>query len=324
MESVARALGEATTSVSAGRLIKILLSLDAAEKYQKWSLFYVESLAEQYRLRKLVDGHVVLVSAKTSEEVSAPTQMLASNKLHARYRRDDGSESVYSPPQALIALLLTEHIVRGLGEHWSNTRQRLYNRRKLRTPSQFDLLRAIVDVSLDDSSVRFTPHAIANTLLGPRLPRHPDRARVYSGVEFHFRALAASKAIDRETAEGGESLGFKIGETAIAELDRQSIARQAESRENTNRYLIVTLTIASLFAAGMQAWIAQGAREVASDALELQRAQLNLELQRDQRALKEKAEQQATEAKSNVPQSHRPQRTDRRRGEKDGKGSGGQ
>lgn len=84
------------------------------------------------------------------------------------------------------------------------------------------------------------------------------------------------------------------------------------------------LTVASLIATGTQAWIAQSARNVASDALQLQRAQLNLELQRDLRAIKEKAEQHDKQAKSNVLQSHRSKQTDAKQDKKGGKGSGDQ
>jgi len=294
---VIRPLSEAMTSVSAEHLIRKLLAKGNETRYQKWSLFYVESLADQYQLLGLVNDQVLLAS-KTGAEFSAPLKTLTPSKLHARYRRDDSSEAVYSPIQAQFALLLNEHAVRGLGEWWSSLRQGIYNRSKLRTPPQYDLLRAIVEVSLDDSSVRFTPSAIANALLGPRLALHPERARVYSGVEFHFRALAASKAIDREAAKEGDPPGFKIGETAIAELERQNLARTIETREQTNRYLIVMLTVASVVATALQAWVAFSARDVAGEALVLQRAQLNLELERDRRTLKEKADQQAAEAQA--------------------------
>lgn len=285
IDSILSFLKAAASSYIAESLIEKLLAGRTDHRYEKWAIFQVESLKVSYRLLK-VESNKLRASDKQGTEFFAPLSHIVPEKLLITFRREDGTEAIYSPIQAQIVLLLNESLFNGFREAWTRQKQWVYNHRKLRTPLQYDLLKAIVEISLDDPSVRFTPHAIANALLGPRLSQHPERARVYSGVEYHFRALAAAKAIDQEIKDGG-ALGFKIGETAIAELEKQNLSRTLEKREQINKYLIVMLTVVSVVAAIGQTWVANEARAVANSALELQRAQFNLELARDQRAREE-------------------------------------
>lgn len=281
-------LNKVIESFMAKRLIRRLLTTEHGRDYQKWGVIYADSLAKRYQLIRIDDGNIWLSDSR-GEEFLVHLGLLNPKKLHVTYLRDDGTDVIFSPLQAYFVLLLNEHLVSGFRENWLGSKQWFYNRRKLRTPLQHDLLKAIVEISLDDPSVRFTPHAIARTMLGPQLAQHPERNRVYSGVDYHIRALVATGAVYREEVNEGEQPSFKIGETAIAELEKQNLSRTLMAREQVNRYLIVMLTLVSVTAAIAQTFVAERAREVAGEALETQRAQLRLEQERDIRALKEKS-----------------------------------
>lgn len=295
-------LDTAIESFVAKRLLRRLLTSERSDYYQRWGVFHVESLANWYRLTR-IDDEKINLSDTRGDELSVPLGFLNPKKLHVTYRREDGTDAVYSPVQAYVVLTFNEHLVSGVREKWSGLKQWLYSRRKLRTPLQYEMLRVIVEVSLDDPSIRFTSHAIAHIMLGPRLAQHPERNRIYSGVEYHLRALVATGAVDREEGNKGESPIFKIGETAITELEKQSLSRTLVAREQINRYLIIMLTIVSVAAALAQAWVAERARKVAGEALETQRAQLKLEIERDARTLREK------EMNETLPTCKKSQRT---------------
>lgn len=286
-EWAARAIGRAIEARAARFLIRRLLSDETKGKFGRWNIFQLENLERFYQLQRYSAGHVEAIT-NDGERFTVPLHLINPIKLHIAFQVDEDHQQLLHPLTAVFVLVLNEQVAKWIDRSWRDLPQYFYNRRAVRVPSQFTLLKHIVEISLDDRSVKFTSQTLASTLLNPRLARHPNRNRVYVGIEQHLRALAAVNAISIEEATGETPVTFGIGQTAIADLEKMTLARTFEARDRNNKYLIVLLTVITVLAAVAQTWVANNALGVAADALAVQRAQLALEHERDQRAAKEK------------------------------------